>query len=209
MRTSSASDVKVKICGLTNLKDAWTAARSGADFLGFVFAESPRRLSLDDARAFWGDLPPGVPRVGVFKDQTTREVARIIDRLPFGYLQFHGSESPAICRSFGLPVIKAVSARNAGSLGALELYNGVADYFLVDLPKKGAGKKVLPLEIARAALELEKPVFLAGGFTPENVGALLEGVQPFAVDVARGVETHPGRKDPERVRRFIQAVRSA
>ena len=194
MRTSGINDVKVKVCGLTNLKDARTAARFGADFLGFVFAESPRRLSLEEAEAFWGDLPPGVPRVGVFKDQTTKEVGRIIERLPFGYLQFHGKESPAICRSFGLPVIKAVAARDARSLAVLELHNGVADYFLVDLPKKGDGKKVLPLEVARAALKLKKPVFLAGGFTPENVGAVLEKARPFAVDVARGVEKSPGRK---------------
>ena len=209
MRTSGINDVKVKVCGLTNLKDARTAARFGADFLGFVFAESPRRLSLEDALTVWGDLPPGVPRVGVFKDQTTREVGRIIERLPFGYLQFHGKESPAICRSFGLPVIKAVSARDAGSLSGLELHNGVADFFLVDLPKKSGGKKVLSLEIARAALKLKKPVFLAGGFTPENVGDLLKNVHPFAVDVARGVEKSPGKKDPERLHQIIQAVRNA
>lgn len=208
MKTSALGDVKVKVCGLTNLKDARAAARCSADFLGFVFADSPRRLSLKDAKAFWADLPPGVPRVGVFKDQSSKDVARVIEALPFGYLQFHGRETPAVCRSFGLPVIKAVSAKHPRDLKVLELYNGVAEYFLVDLPKNAGRKDVLPAEIARAALKLKKPVFLAGGLTPENVGDLLAEAHPFAVDVARGVEKSPGRKDPEKVRRFIENVRS-
>jgi len=202
-------EVKVKICGLTNLDDARAAARLGADFLGFVFAPSARQLTLETAERFWHDLPPYVPRVGVFKDQTAREIGRFIDRLPLGYLQFHGREGPSVCRSFGLPVIRAVSAREPRDLRPLELYRDVADYFLIDLPKEEGEGKVLPLEVARAAIGLPRPVFLAGGLTAENVGPLLREVRPFAVDVARGVESSPGKKDREKIERFIGQVRQA
>jgi len=202
-------EVKVKICGLTGLADALGAAALGADFLGFVFAPSPRQLHLEEAVKFWGDLPPAVPRVGVFRDQTAREVGRIVERLPLGYLQFHGRESPAVCRSFGLPVIKAVSCRDRKDLRMLELYRDVAEYFLVDLPKEDATKRSLPLDIARAALELGRPVFLAGGLTGRSVGALLRQVRPFAVDVARGVEREPGRKDLRKMEEFMRRVRAS
>ncbi len=202
-------DVKVKVCGLTGLADAWGAADLGADFLGFVFAPSPRQLDPAKAESFWGELPAGVPRVGVFKDQTAREVGRIIERLPFGYLQFHGRETPAVCRSFGLPVIKAVSCREPRDLRVLELYRDVAEYFLVDLPKEASPKSSLPVEIARAAVRLGKPVFLAGGLNSHNVGKLLRQVRPFGVDVARGVEREPGKKDLREIEQFVRRVRES
>lgn len=200
---------KVKVCGLTNLSDALAAAKMGADFLGFVFAASPRQITLEKAERFWHDLPSGVPRVGVFKDQKAREVGRIVDRLPFGYLQFHGSESPAVCRSFGLPVIRAVSAGEVRDLRVLELYKDLADYYLVDLPKEKGGAGVLPREIAAAAVKLGKPTFLAGGFRPKNIAEIVGQLRPYGVDVARGVEKEPGRKDIARMRRFFEQLRQA
>jgi phosphoribosylanthranilate isomerase len=200
---------KIKVCGLTRREDAVAAAELGADYLGFVFAPSPRRLDLAEARRFWADLPPGVARVGVFRDQKAGEVAATIEEFPVDYLQLHGGESPAICRSFSLPVIKAFSPRNREELSVLELYRGVADLFLVDLPKENPSAPVLPLEVGRAATALGKPTLLAGGLTPENVGGFVRELHPWGVDVARGVETGPGIKDHGRMKDFFEAVRKA
>jgi phosphoribosylanthranilate isomerase len=200
---------KIKVCGLTNLADARAAAKLGADYLGFVFAPSPRRLTVREAEKFWHDLPPGVPRVGVFRDQKAREVAAVIERLPLGYLQFHGSESPAICRSFALPVIKALSVTDVKDLRLLELYNDVADFFLLDLPKEEEAAPVLPRKIARSAAALAKPAFLAGGLDPANVGDFVRDRRPFGIDVARGVEKEPGVKDFDKMRRFIASARGS
>ena len=200
---------KIKVCGLTRLADAVAAAELGADYLGFVFAPSPRRLDLGEARKFWADLPPDVARVGVFRDQKAREVAATIEEFPVDYIQLHGSESPAICRSFSRPVIKAFSPRSVEELSVLELYRGVADLFLVDLPKEDPSAAVLPLEVGRAATALGKPTLLAGGLDPENVGDFVRELHPWGVDVARGVEAEPGTKDLSRMKDFFEAVRKA
>lgn len=200
---------KIKVCGLTRLEDAVAAAELGADYLGFVFAPSPRQLDRAAARRFWADLPPAVARVGVFRDQKAREVAATIEEFPVDYLQLHGSESPAICRSFPQPVIKAFSPRNAEELSVLELYRGVADLFLVDLPKENPSAAILPLEVGRAATALGKSTLLAGGLDPENVGDFVRELHPWGVDVARGVEAEPGIKDLIKMKDFFEAVRKA
>ncbi len=200
---------KIKVCGLTRLEDALSAAELGADYLGFVFAPSPRRLDRAAARRFWDDLPPGVARVGVFRDQKAREVAATVAEFPVDYIQLHGSESPAICRSFSQPVIKAFSPRSVEELSVLELYRGVADIFLVDLPKEDSTAELLPREVARAATALGKPTLLAGGLDPENVGDFVRELRPWGVDVARGVEADPGIKDRGRMESFFAAVRDA
>lgn len=194
---------KVKICGLTNAGDALAAAEAGADFLGFVFAPSPRRLDPARAREFWRDLPPGVPRVGVFRDQALEEVERVLALVHLDFLQFHGDERPAFCRAFGIPVIRAIPARRAGDLDRAAAYEDCAALFLVDLPKEETSEGTLAGEVARRAASLGRPVLLAGGLTPENVGALVREFRPYGVDVARGVESAPGVKDRARVRAFI------
>ena len=200
---------RIKICGLTRLEDAVAAAELGADYLGFVFAPSPRQLDRAAARRFWADLPPGVPRVGVFRDQKARDVAATVAEFPVAYLQLHGSESPAICRSFPQPVIKSFSPRSVEELSVLELYRSIADLFLVDLPKENPSSSVLPLEVGRAATALGKPTLLAGGLDPENVGDFVRELHPWGVDVARGVEAKPGIKDLARMKEFFEAVHKA
>jgi phosphoribosylanthranilate isomerase len=200
---------RIKVCGLSRLEEALSAAKLGADYLGFVFAPSPRRLDREAAREFWADLPPDVARVGVFRDQKAREVAATVAEFPVDYLQLHGSESPAICRSFSQPVIKAFSPGRVEELSVLELYRGVADIFLVDLPKENPASDLLPLEVGRAATALGKPTLLAGGLDAENVGDFVRELHPWGVDVARGVEESPGIKDPVRMKNFFEAVRMA
>jgi phosphoribosylanthranilate isomerase len=198
---------RVKICGLTNLADARAAAGAGADFLGFVFAAGPRRLDPAVARDFWGDLPRGVPKVAVFRDQTVGEVEGVLALVRPDYLQFHGAETPGFCRLFELPVIRALPARAPGDLALATAFLDVAELFLVDLPKGDAG--VLPAEVAHAAVRLPRPVLLAGGLTPGNVCAVVEEFRPFGVDVARGVESSPGVKDNVLVRAFVRNAKSA
>jgi len=200
---------KVKICGLTSLEDALAAAEAGADFLGFVFAPSPRRVDLAAAEGFWPRLPRGLPKVAVFRDQAVEEVERVLSAIVPDYLQFHGAERPAFCRFFGLPVIRAVSAAAPADLEAASSYAEVADYFLVDLPKGGATGGTVSLDVARAAARLPRPAFLAGGLTPENVGEFVAASAPFGVDVARGVESAPGKKDGEKMRAFARSARGA
>jgi phosphoribosylanthranilate isomerase len=200
------SVVKVKICGLTNLADACAAADAGADFLGFVFAPSPRRVDPVVARGFWPQLPRGVPKVAVFRDQTLAEVERVLRLVRPDFLQFHGSERPAFCRVFERPVIRALPARVPADLALAAAFFDVAEIFLVDLPKGDAG--TLSEDVARAAADLPRPVLLAGGLNPANVRTIVARFQPYGVDVASGVESSPGMKDHALVREFIDNAKA-
>jgi phosphoribosylanthranilate isomerase len=196
---------RVKVCGLTNAADARAAAAAGADFLGFVFAPGPRRLDPVAASGFWGELPPGVPRVAVFRDQPLEEVELVVSLLHPDYLQFHGAEPPGFCRVFELPVIRALPARVPADLAVADAFLDAAAMFLVDVPKGEGG--VLSDDVARMAVLLPKPVLLAGGLAPGNVRALVERHRPYGVDVARGVEASPGVKDHALMRAFVQAAK--
>ena len=192
---------KVKICGLTNLADARAAVAAGADFLGFIFAPSPRCVDPAVAHGFWQQLPRGVPTVAVFRDQTLEEVERVLRLVRPDFLQFHGLERPAFCRVFERPVIRALQARAPGDLAVAAAFFDIAEIFLVDLPKGDAG--TLPADVARAAVNLPKPVLLAGGLNPANVRGIVEQFRPYGVDVASGVESAPGQKDHALLRAFI------
>lgn len=198
--------VKVKICGLTSLVDACAAADAGADFLGFVFAPSPRRVDPLVARAFWPELPRGVSTVAVFRDQTLEEIERVLRLVRPDFLQFHGCERPAFCRVFEKPVIRALPARSPADLVLAGGFVDSAEIFLVDLPKGDAG--TLPVDVARAAMTLPKPVLLAGGLNPGNVRAIVERFRPYGVDVASGVESAPGVKGHALVREFVRNAKS-
>jgi phosphoribosylanthranilate isomerase len=198
--------IKVKICGLTNRADACAAADAGADFLGFVFAPSPRRVDPQVARGFWPELPRGVPTVAVFRDQTLEEVEGVLRLVRPDFLQFHGCERPAFCRVFGRPVIRALPARKPEDLALADGFLDIAEFFLVDVPKGDAG--TLPADVARAAVNLPKPVLLAGGLNPANVGAIVARFRPYGVDVASGVESAPGVKDHALLLEFIRNAKT-
>ena len=198
--------IKVKICGLTNLADACAAAAAGADFLGFVFAPSPRRVDPQVARGFWPKLPRGVPTVAVFRDQTFEEVEGVLRLVRPDFLQFHGSERPAFCRVFERPVIRALPARVPDDLALADGFVDIADFFLIDVHKGDGG--TLPADVARAAVNLPRPVLLAGGLNPANVGAIVALFRPYGVDVASGVESAPGVKDHALVREFIRNTKT-
>jgi phosphoribosylanthranilate isomerase len=200
--------VKVKICGVTSVADALVAAEAGADLIGLMFYErSPRHISLAQATEISRALPPYISRVGVFVNPDADTVMRAISECGLSLLQFHGEETPAFCTQFGMMSMKAFRVRNADSLLALPEYE--TDAYLLDAYSPdahgGTGAR-FNWELAVAAKQHGRPIFLAGGLTPENVAQAVKQVVPFGVDVSSGVESAPGKKDPAKVRAFIQAV---
>ena len=202
---------RVKICGITNLADAQVAVAAGADALGFNFYEkSPRFIPTAVAAGISRALPPYTLRTGVFVNPSEELVRRAIGECGLNLLQFHGDEPPDFCTQFGLMSIKAFRIRDAASLNELSKYP--TDAWLLDAYVSdtfgGTGEKFnwnLAIEAQRAG----KPVFLAGGLTPENVAEAVHQVQPFGVDVSSGVESSPGRKDPVKVRAFIKSAKTS
>lgn len=202
---------QVKICGITSVADAVAAAEAGADMIGLMFYEgSPRHITLAQAAEIARALSPFVLRVGVFVNPPEAQVTRAIAACGLSLLQFHGDESSDFCTQFGMMSLKAVRVRDADSLKRLENYQ--TDAFLLDAHSGsglgGTGEK-FNWELAVEAKKLGKPIFLAGGLTPENVADAVRQVQPFAVDVSSGVESAPGIKDAAKMRAFIEAVRAA
>jgi phosphoribosylanthranilate isomerase len=202
--------VKVKICGITNVEDGLTAAEAGADALGFIFCErSPRYLPFEKAAVLIRSLPTEVVKVGVFVDANEETVFRAIRECGLNLLQFHGAESPEYCVQFGLMSMKAFQVRDAESLSHLSDFK--TDAWLLDSysPDKlgGTGER-FNWDLALEARKLGRPIFLAGGLTPENVAEAVKHVQPYAVDVSSGVEISLGRKDHAKIRAFIQRAKA-
>ena len=203
--------VTVKICGITRAEDALAAAAAGADLVGFMFYEpSPRCVSVAQAAQLCRPLPPWVGRVGVFVNPEPDAVLRAIAECGLTVLQFHGDESPEFCLQFGLMTMKAFRLRDAASLAALPGY--ATDAWLLDAwspaARGGTGER-FNWDLALAARQHGRPIFLAGGLTPLNVADAVRQVQPFGVDVSSGVESAPGIKDPAKIRAFIAAAKSA
>ena len=202
--------VNVKICGLTSVSDGLAAAAAGADMIGLMFFESsPRHVPWATAIAIARALPPHVAKVGVFVNASAEEVRRAITECGVSLLQFHGDEPPEFCTQFGVMSLKAFRIRDAASLLALPRYP--TDAWLLDAfspaARGGTGEK-FNWDLAVEAKKLGRPIFLAGGLTPETVAEAVRRVQPFAVDVSSGVESAPGKKDPAKVRAFVAAAKS-
>jgi phosphoribosylanthranilate isomerase len=203
--------VKIKICGVTSAAAAQTAAAAGADMIGLMFYEgSPRHVPLPTAVEIHRALPPFVLRVGVFVNPSEELVRRALADCGLSLLQFHGDEPSDFCTQFGVMSLKAFRIRDAASLDALESYQ--TDAFLLDAYSssgRGGTGEQFNWDLAVAAQRFGKPIFLAGGLTPDNVAEAVRQVRPFAVDVSSGVESAPGKKDDAKVRAFIAAARQA
>jgi len=200
---------QVKICGITNLTDAQAAVEAGVDLLGFVFCEkSPRHMTIPAVAEISKQLPLFILRVGVFVNAPKKLVKHAITECGLGLLQFHGNERPEFCTQFGLMNMKAFRIRDSESLTALPKYP--TDAWLLDTyvkGKRGGTGEKFNWDLAVEAQKFGKPIFLAGGLTPENVAKAVCKVRPFGVDVSSGVESSPGKKDHAKVKAFIQAVK--
>lgn len=203
--------IKVKICGITSPEDAEAAVQAGADLVGLVFYDhSPRCITVESASRITPAIPPYVLRVGLFVNPDPRLVAEAIERCGLQMLQFHGEESPAFCRQFGMMTMKAFRVEGPQTLEALRQY--ATDAWLLDAHVKGqygGTGQTFDWALAAKATQLGKPVFLAGGLTPGNVGEAVRTVRPYGVDVSGGVEASPGRKDPAKVKAFVAAAKQA
>ena len=211
----------VKICGMTNLEDALTAVEAGADAVGFVFYEkSPRNVSGEVAREIVEKLPEGVEKVGVFVNETEDSICAIADGAGLTAFQMHGdNEDPHVAdlvvgRRPNLKVLAAISMRHASPVGWASVWNpDVVRAFLVDSGSSsthGGTGEVFDWKISIGTLgEIKRfgRLVLAGGLTPGNVAEAIGILKPWGVDVASGVEARPGKKDPEKVRAFVKAVR--
>ena len=192
--------VRVKICGLTNPADALCAARAGADALGFVFAESPRRVGPDQAREIIAGLPPLVATVGVFKDAPLDEVLRLRRLCGLDWVQLCGGEDAAYLAACGPRVIKTLAVGDRPP--DVRAHPGARLLLDAASVKGGGSGRCFDWGLAREAAQA-RPLILAGGLNPENVGQAIAIARPWAVDVSSGVEAAPGRKDHELIQRFI------
>ncbi|TCO72102.1 phosphoribosylanthranilate isomerase [Rhodovulum euryhalinum] len=212
-----ASDIRVKICGLTDAPSVAAAVSAGAAYLGFVFfPKSPRNLDIETARALAADVPPGLAKVALTVDAEDAMLAAILERVPIDMLQLHGHETPGrvagIRARFGLPVMKAVGVADEADLAQITDYARVADQLLVDAkPPRDAvlpGGNGLSFDWRLIAnRRWPVPWMLAGGLTPDNVAEAIRLTGARQVDVSSGVETAPGAKDAALIERFIAAAR--
>ena len=202
--------VYAKVCGITTPKDGAFAAESGADAIGLVFAESPRRISVEEAREITAALPEGILKVGVFVDAEPAEVLRIAREVGLDCAQLHGDESPeevAAVREGGLKVMKALRVRGADSLASIDDYG--ADLFLLDAwsekARGGTGER-FDWGLAKS-LKGRGNIVVSGGLRPENVREAVRLLEPYGVDASSSLEDAPGKKNDERVRRFVSAAK--
>ncbi len=197
----------VKICGVTNEEDALLATALGADAVGFVFAPSRRQVRPDDVRDIVKRLPTEVLAVGVFRNDRREHVVEVANRVGLHAVQLHGSEPLSEVRWIRERVRFVIQAFAAGDPALGAAANSPADIVLVDSPNPGSGK-VFDWRLAEGAPGGVR-LLLAGGLTPDNVGEAIQLVRPWGVDVSSGVEVRPGRKDPRKLRRFVEAARAA
>jgi len=204
---------KVKICGNTNYEHARLAVELGADYLGFIFAPSSKRvITIEKTAEIIAKLSNFKNTVGVFCNQPKKEVEAVAGRLGLKFLQFHGEETALYCDSFlqkGYEIIKTFHVKDAMSLKRIEEYNVSA--FLFDTyshSEKGGTGAPFDWSVIEDKPYVHDKLFLAGGLNPLNVAQAIEKIRPFAVDVASGVESAPGSKDPKLLRAFIENAKA-
>jgi phosphoribosylanthranilate isomerase len=217
--------IRVKICGITSAVDARVAVDAGADALGFIFVEgTPRFVTPLEVAPIVRRLPPFVTPVGVFWDHPPGHVKAVAEACALRALQFHGDEKPEDLAGYGLPIIKTVKMPPASTLEGLPeyrmwdhwqalRYRQVAAAILLDSAARwseGEAREPVEWTLARTmTVEHHAPVILSGGLTADNVARAIAVVRPYGVDVNSGVESVPGVKDPDKVRRFVAEARRA
>lgn len=201
---------RVKICGITRVEDAHSACEAGADAIGLVFyPPSPRFLTYERARMLRDALPAFVTAVALFVDPSRDEVARVIDRVRPGALQFHGDEPPEFCERFGLPYLKACRVREGVDLlEYLRPYMGASGW-LADAYVEAYGGTGTRFDWSVIPTRRPRPLILSGGLKTENVGDAVRRVRPWGVDVSSGVESAKGIKDSVKITAFMAEVRNA
>jgi len=199
--------IRVKFCGMTRVEDAVQAADLGVSAIGLIFVErSPRAVTLSQAREICRALPPLVQVVGLFMDAPRERVESVLGQVPLNWLQFHGDETPEYCAGFGRPFIKALPMASPDDVQYHHWEKASA--LLLDGHAAGAmGGSGSTFDWRRAELPA-RPWILAGGLTPDNIAEAVDLLKPDAVDAASGVETAPGIKSAELMKRFMEKIRN-
>jgi phosphoribosylanthranilate isomerase len=204
--------VKIKICGITNKRDAIAAASLMPDMIGFVlYNGSKRYVEPKIVRDIVNELPDNILKVGVFVDENAEKVSEIARDCLLSALQFHGDEDPEYCNGFKdiYKVIKAFRIKDKNSLKGINDYD--VDYYMLDTYNsklKGGTGESFDWKIMES-FEFLRPVILSGGLTPDNVRDAIEEFSPYGVDVSSGVEILPGKKDIPLMKKFVENVRRA
>lgn len=200
--------VRIKICGITRVEDARVAADAGVHAIGLNFhPDSPRCISIDTARELCAAVPPLLVTVGLFVDAPAERIREVLDAVPLQMLQFHGDEPEEDCLRWGRPYLKALRMRPGMDVRAAAARYPSASGLLLDSYRPGVpGGTGETFDWARIPSDLGRPLVLAGGLDPDNVGAAIRTVRPSAVDVSGGIERARGVKDAEAIRAFVRAV---
>ena len=199
---------RIKICGITRLEDALACVEAGVDAVGFNFwPGSKRHVAVAEAVEIAAAVPPGILRVGVFVRARPADVRATVAAVGLGAVQLHGDEDPAEYLEAGVPLWQVLRIESA----LPETVSARAAEVLLDARAEGFGGsgRSFDWSLARGARRYGLPFWLAGGLTPANVGEAVRRAEPLGVDVASGVESRPGMKDPALVRAFVAAVRAA
>ena len=190
---------EVKICGLSTASAVETACQTGADYIGFVFAESRRRVSLEQAQKLAALVPPAVQKVGVFVSPSLSELRKAISVANLDLVQIHGDFDEELLTQVGRPVIRAYQVK-----GELKEFSQQVDYLLFDAPLAGSGQ-TFDWQVFDES-QIHQPFFIAGGLNAGNVREAIQHFAPYAVDVSSGVETD-GKKDLQKITEFIERVK--
>ena len=205
------NNVAVKICGITDYDDALIAVELGVGALGFIFADSPRQITPQKARDIISAIPPFVKTVGVFVNEDSVVIRKIIHYCGLDLVQLHGDESPDLCCELMPYTIKALRVRDESSLRTSRTYRGMTRALVLDTyskDKAGGTGKTFDWQLAIKIKKLGIPIILAGGLGPSNIESAISTVRPYAVDVNSGVEERPGKKSHTLMKDLMGKVRS-
>jgi phosphoribosylanthranilate isomerase len=199
--------LNVKICGITDIHAAKVAVEAGADAIGFVFAESKRKVTVEQAKIIIDTIPAHVLKVGVFVNEDVNTIQDIVEKTGLTMVQLHGDENPDICNNFSVPVIKALGVSSKKDCEKIQEYP--CEYILLDSPKgkyRGGNGETFPWEIVDPIAIKGKKLIVAGGLNIDNVSLAIQSLQPYMVDVSSGVETN-GKKDDEKIIHFLKKAK--
>ena len=202
--------IKVKVCGITDFKDASIAVDLGADALGFIFADSPRQITPQKARDIIRTIPPFITTVGVFVDKGLAAIRKVVHDCGLDLVQLHGDEPPDLCHELMPYAIKALRIKNEASLRISRTYHGNVRALLLDtysIDMVGGTGKTFDWPLAGKIKKLGIPIILAGGLGPSNIVDAIRTVQPYAVDINSGVEECPGKKSHILMKDLLEKVK--
>ena len=202
---------KIKICGITNLKDAQLAIDYGADAIGFIFYDkSPRNIDIETASSISKKISKNILKVGVFVNESHQKINFITKSCDLDLLQLHGTESIDDCNTFKIPVIKAFHVKSVEDIDSIEKYKEFIDYILLDTKSKnefGGTGKTFDWNIAKKAKKHNIPLFLSGGISSNNILDAINTVNPEFIDLSSSIELSPGIKDEKKLRDLFNILK--